>query len=102
MLREGALPPQIDEASIGSFEEEALRAANSVFSTLEGALAAWDASKEKPPELRKTAARYRMFAESIANWERKMLIIKGKKRDFKERVRMLQEFADICMSYGGD
>lgn len=102
LLQGGRPPAQIDEGSIGGFEEDAMRAANAMYSALGEALAAYDALKEKPAGLKAKAARYRLFAEALGKWERKMLMMKGKKGDFLERVRLLGEFTDICRSYEGE
>lgn len=101
LLRGGLLPSQLDKDSIGVYEEEALKAANSVFSAIEALLAAYDASRDKPAELRKEAERYRMFAQAIGGWERKMLVLRGKKREYSDRLKTLGEFADILSLYGG-
>ncbi len=101
-LQEGHVPAQLDEGSIGFFEDGALRAANSIYSALGEVLAAWDSSKDRPQELKAQADMYRAFANAIAAWERKMLVQRGKARPYSERLKMLEEFADICSLYGGD
>lgn len=100
-LQKGALPPEIDEKNIDEYEQEALRVANSVYSALEEALAAWDASPEKLPEFRGKAARYRMLFEALSVWERRMLLARGRKSGFAERVKLLEELADIFSAYLG-
>jgi hypothetical protein len=97
---QGSLPPEpINESNIGQFEKEAIEKANKAISAIESALAAWDATKEKPEELKVKAERYRHFAEALSGWERKMLLASGKKRTFAERVEMLEEFVDLCNAY---
>ena len=90
---------EVSEASIDGVETEAIDKVNRTITVLEGALATWDAAKEKPMDLKDKFSRYKQFRDALATWETKALRSRGKSDDFDTRVQRLREFVDICYAY---
>lgn len=80
-------------------EKLTLEKANKALSTIESALAIWDASKEKPEELRPRIGRLKYFYEALSGWEKRMLQSMAKKESMDARIEHLREFSDICHAY---
>lgn len=89
----------INEANIDDVEQQAIDKVNRTITILEGALATWDAAKEKPMDLKDRFARYRQFHDALAAWETKALKARDKTEDLNSRVQRLREFVDICYAY---
>ena len=94
------LPPAIDESTIDQFEKDVLKKVNQALSSIEGTLASWDLSKEKPEELKEKIKKYKWLHSELSKWEKKMLT--SKKRDFKSRIGRIWKFIDICNAYRGE
>jgi len=90
---------EISEANIEDIETEAIDKVNRTITVLEGALATWDAAKEKPRDLQDRFSRYRQFHDALAMWETKALKSRGQREDFNTRVQRLREFVDLCYAY---
>jgi hypothetical protein len=84
-----------------------LKKANTAISAIENALAVWDASTQKPPELRVRVERLRTLHDALSAWERRMLkamtsaVAKSPTQlnsdlESDPRVPLLREFSDIC------
>lgn len=84
---------------IEKMERLALEKANKALSTIESALAAWDASMEKPEALMPRIGRLKYFYEALSGWERKMLRSMAKTEGMDARIGRLREFSDICHAY---
>ena len=91
---------QINEDNIDQFEKEALESVKRTLSALEQAIAAWDASKEKPKDLEESYRRYKWMQEELSKWAREFLLKSGKKRTFAERLSDLRRLARISFSSG--
>ena len=99
---QGAPPAPIEDISednIDLIENQAIDKVNRTITVLEGALATWEAAKEKPMDLKERFMRYRQFRDALAMWETKALRSRGKKEDLNSRVQRLREFVDICYAY---
>ena len=84
---------------VEEMEKLALDKANKAISAIENAIAVWDASKEKPAELKPRMVRLKYFYEALTVWEKKMLTTMGKEDQIGPRVERLKEFTEICYSY---
>lgn len=91
--------PDLSISDVEDMEKTALDKANKAISAIENALAVWDASKEKPEELKPRMLRLKFFYEAISNWEKKMIKTMGKEDKIGPRVERLKEFTEICHSY---
>jgi hypothetical protein len=89
------IPPNMSESEIADLEKETMERVSSTISALEGAMATWEASSEKPEELKEKFARYRMIHGILSNWQLRALKSYAKS-DVEERVKLLWEFVDIC------
>ncbi|NYZ73674.1 hypothetical protein H0O00_00870 [Candidatus Micrarchaeota archaeon] len=89
----------LSETNVDDVEKEAIEKVNRTITVLEGALATWDAAKEKPIDLKDRFSRYKQFHDALATWETKALKSRGKQEDFNTRVQRLREFVDICYAY---
>jgi hypothetical protein len=84
---------------IDEMEKLTLEKANKALSAIENALAVWDASREKPEDLKPRISRLKYFYEALAGWERKVLKSMAKEGDMDMRIEHLREFSDICHAY---
>lgn len=84
---------------VEEMEKLALEKANKAISAIENAIAVWDASKEKPEDLKPRIVRLRYFYEALTAWEKKMLQTMGKEDKLGPRVERLKEFTEICYGY---
>jgi hypothetical protein len=89
----------ISETNIDDIEKEAIEKVNRTITVLEGALATWDAAKDKPVDLKDRFSKYKQFRDVLAVWESKVLKSRGKREDFNSRVQRLREFVDLCYAY---
>jgi hypothetical protein len=87
------------QGDIEEMEKLTLEKANKALSTIENALAIWDASREKPEELKLRISRLKYFYEALSGWEKKMLQSMVKKESVDARIEHLREFSDICHAY---
>jgi hypothetical protein len=85
------------EEDIERMEKQTLEKANRALSVIENTLAIWDASKEKPEDLRPRISRLKYFYEALAGWEKRVLTAKNE--DIDTRIGHLREFSDICHAY---
>ena len=90
---------ELTGSNIEKAETETIEKVSRTITVLEGALATWEASKEKPRGLEKKFTRYKKFRDALAVWETNALKARGKEESFDTRVRRLKEFIDICYSY---
>ncbi len=86
-------PQQID-----SLERDALNASNRIISSIENAMAVWEAAKDKPDGLEMTMTRLRNVRERLCVWEAGLLKSAGRS-GLPERVRQLQKFSEIFRYY---
>jgi|GEM_PF-1890994 len=86
-------------SQVEDMEKRALEKANHAISAIENAMAVWDATKEKPDDLRVRIDRLRYFHSSLSDWETKMLKAIAKRQGVNERIRVLREFNDIVYTY---
>jgi len=101
MAQPAAAPDVISESNIAEVEKEALERVSRAISILEDALAKWEASSEKPDEMKEEVERYRRLLEQFSGWERGALIARGSGEDFKTRLGRLKEFIAICRGFEG-
>lgn len=80
-------------------EKESLEKANRAISSIENALATWNAAKVKPVDLAPRVNKLRYFHDALSTWEKKMLKAMGTTQDVQERIGRLREFSDICYMY---
>lgn len=90
--------PVVNERNIDAIEKQTIQRVSKTLSALEVALATWDASKEKPLDLKLKYMKYRWLHEALSGWEKKTLQSRGKE-DYRGRVGHLHEFVTICNSY---
>jgi hypothetical protein len=90
---------EFTSADVDDIERETLQKANSAISAIENAIAVFDASEEKPQDLRIRIDRLRYFHDALSDWEKKMLKAIAKGARVHDRVEMLREFSDICYAY---
>ncbi len=86
-------------ADVDRYEKLAIEKANQAISTIENAMAVWDASPSKPDELKPRMVRLRYFYDSITEWEKKALMTVGQPDQIGPRVERLKEYTDICNSF---
>ena len=93
--------PSVDYpvSDVEEMEKLTMKKANKALTTIESALAAWDASEEKPEDMAIVVNRLRFFHNALSEWEKKMLVSISKGADISERVERLREFSDICHTY---
>ena len=94
-----AKPSAMSEKELRKVEDETLRKVNSTISSLEIAIAGWNASKEKPEELARKYRNYVWLHEELSKWATRLLKSRKGKADFDERIGLLGEFVKICSSY---
>lgn len=85
--------PGISE--LEKMELETLGKVSRTLSTIENAIALYDASEEKPEDLKARISRLKIFHEKLSNWEREMLIARTRK-NIEKRYDMLEKFVDVC------
>jgi hypothetical protein len=90
---------ELTGSNIDKVENETIEKVSRTITVLEGALATWEASEEKPAELEEKFTRYRKFRDALAVWETSALKARGKEESFDTRVRRLKDFINICYSY---
>jgi hypothetical protein len=93
-----AIPPGMTEDEVISIEKETMERVSKTISALEGAIATWDASADKPEDLKDKFKRYRAALEALSSWQVKALRSYGK-GDIDERVGLLWAFVDLCKTY---
>jgi hypothetical protein len=86
-------------SDVEEMEKLTLDKANKAISAIENAIAVWDASNDKPEDLKPRMVRLKYFYEAITGWEKKMLQTMGKKELIGPRVERLKEFTEICYAY---
>jgi len=86
-------------SDIDEMEKLSLDKANKALSAIEGTLAIWESSAEKPENMRVRIGRLRYIYDALTEWERKMLRAMAKKEDADSRIARLREFSDICYAY---
>lgn len=80
-------------------EKESLAKANKAISSIENALATWNAAKIKPDALAPRVNKLRYFHDALSRWEKKMLKAMSTTPDVQTRIGRLREFSDICHLY---
>lgn len=80
-------------------EKESLEKANRAISSIENALATWNATKVKPEQLAARVNKLRYFHDALSRWEKKMLKAMSTTPDVQTRIGRLREFSDICYLY---
>jgi len=84
---------------IDEMEKASVERANKAISAIENAMAVWEASPEKPEELKPRIIRLKYFYEEILGWEKKALQTMGRRDAIGARVERLKEFTEICFRY---
>ena len=74
--------PKVNKQNIDQLEQEALHRVNRTLSSLEIAIADWDAAETKPEDLKPKFMKYKWLHNALTEWERRMLRSLGKKEDF--------------------
>jgi hypothetical protein len=82
-------------ADIEELERLSLEKANRAISAIENALAVWDATPDKPEQLKHRVNRLKSVHAVLSGWERKMLRARG----IDARAAILKEFVGICSTY---
>ena len=93
------IPEEYSLEHIDDLEKLTLDKANKAISAIENAMAVWEASPEKPDDLKARIIRLRYFYEAVTNWERKALRTIGSAVAVGARVERLKEFSDLCSTY---
>lgn len=88
--------PGITEDIIAEYEEDTLNKAMKALSTIEAALAAWDMSRDRPPEYEERFEKSRVLYNQLNAWAQKMAKLRGRKASYSDRLKLLTEFVDIC------
>lgn len=91
--------PIPEDFDVEAAESETISRVNKTLSTIEKAVAAWDASKEKPLTLRLKIMHLKRFHSQLSKWERKMLLSISRHEATSKRVMLLREFTEICHAY---
>jgi hypothetical protein len=86
-------------SDIDDMEKQALDKANKAISAIENAIAVWEASQDKPEDLKPRMIRLKYFYDALSNWEKKLLKSMGRQDQVGERVERLKEFTEICLTY---
>jgi len=88
-----------EDFDVEAAEKETISRVNKTLSAIEKAVAAWDASKEKPVALKLKIMHLKRFHSMLSSWERKMLMAVSKHETMSRRVLLLREFTEICNAY---
>lgn len=89
---------KLPSADLEKVEADSIHYVNMTISALESAMAAWEAAKAKPEDLRAKYVRYRLIHEILSRWQTKAL--RGMKAaTYSERTALLWELVDICDTY---
>ncbi|MFH1785758.1 MAG: hypothetical protein ABH842_04990 [Candidatus Micrarchaeota archaeon] len=86
----------VNESNIDLVEKKVIEKVNNTISVLEDAIAKWDNAKTRPKDLEPKFTGYKKLHTALSEWEKKVLITKNRRRDYNERINMLQEFVNIC------
>lgn len=86
----------VDKSNIDLVEKKVIEKVNTTISVLENAIAKWDNAKTKPKDLEPKFVSYKKLHTALSEWEKRALLTKNRRRDFNERINILQEFVDIC------
>ncbi len=89
----------MSEKELRKLEDETLRKVNSTISSLEIAIAGWNASKERPDDLAHKYRNYIWLHEELSRWATRFLKSRKRRPKFDERIGLLSEFVKICNSY---
>jgi Lon protease-like protein len=92
-------PADYSNNDVVRLEKDSLAKANRAISSIENALAVWNASKVKPEEMAARVNKLRYFHDALSRWEKKMLKAMASTQDVQERIGRLREFSDICYMY---
>jgi hypothetical protein len=84
---------QIDE-----LEKVTREKVSDTLSSIDVAIASYDAAKKKPPGLKERIARLKKIKDALEDWERESLQ-SAKTKDLWSRVDRLKKFTDICDSF---
>ncbi len=79
---------------INELEKLALQTSNRTISSIENAVATWDAAGEKPFELEPDILRLKNVHGKLCEWEIKMLKSMGR-ADLHDRIHLLEQFSAI-------
>ena len=90
---------EFSESNIEEVERDTIEQVDRTITALEGAIATYDASKQKPSGLADKIEGYKRFRDALAAWEIKALKAKGKIEELETRVKRMREFVDICYTY---
>jgi len=91
--------PIPEDFDVEAAENETISRVNKTLSAIEKAVAAWDASKEKPLALRLKILHLKRFHSQLSKWERKMLLSISRHEGRSKRVVLLREFTEMCHAY---
>lgn len=86
----------VDESNIELVEKKVIEKVDKTISVLEDAIAKWDNAKTKPKDLKPKFTNYKKLHAALSEWEKRALLTKNRRRNFNERITILQEFVDIC------
>lgn len=85
--------------SLDEAESRAIEKVSHTLSTIENAIAVWDAAKNKPVHLRARVDRLRQIHEALVRWERKALKAKAEQPSLEQRMCLMHEFSEMCSSF---
>ncbi|MBW3022819.1 hypothetical protein KY308_01835 [Candidatus Woesearchaeota archaeon] len=91
--------PIPEDFDVEAAESETISRVNKTLSAIEKAVAAWDASEEKPLTLRLKIMHLKRFHSQLSKWEKKMLLSISRHEARGKRVILLREFTEICHTY---
>ncbi|MEW6721857.1 MAG: hypothetical protein AB1324_01195, partial [Candidatus Micrarchaeota archaeon] len=83
---------RIDETNISFYESDAMAQASKMISALESALAKWDSSPAKPPQMRGKFEGYRALLARLSEWERGALLSKNRNEALPSRLARLRNY----------
>ncbi len=90
--------PKMPAKTLEKLEMETLAKVSRTLSTIENAISLFDASEEKPEELKQRVSKLRIFHEKLSRWEKEMLVARTR-NDTGKRFEMLEKFVDVCYGY---
>lgn len=90
------IPNIIDQSNIDQVELLVLEKVSRTITTISGAVAVWEGSKEKSPILAQSFERHKYFLHALEEWESGTLKMRSKKTSFIDRISNLQNFVVFC------
>ncbi|MBI5223502.1 hypothetical protein HY990_03695 [Candidatus Micrarchaeota archaeon] len=85
----------VSEKNLDQVEELVIQKVNLTLTSLSGAIAIWEGSKEKE-KYANSFQKHKRFLSDLEHWTRQTLILRSSNAPSYERIKNLQEFVIFC------